>query len=184
MAVEIPCPCPPKGGETRHPDGDTVTLKETLDFRSVTAIRTNIGLLEDGHDIGDIMAVLTEGYLIHGIESWSLVDEKGKALPVTRANINDVILTRIDVASVLGDAADDAFGEKVVLPLLNRAVNSLPPTPTEPTSAPSQASTGSSARPKRSKPSSTTTSQTDGIGSTFSPPDGDFNSSRSSTQAG
>ena len=185
MDVTIICPCPVKAdGGTRHPDGDTVTLKDTLDFRSVTAIRTNIGLLEDATNIGDVMATLTEGYLIYGIASWTLVDDKGKPLPVSRVNIAERILSDIATASIIGDNADEVFGEKVVLPLLNRAGTSSPPSPTAPTSAPSAASTASSVRPpRRSKPSSITTIPTDDTETTSTSLAGVSNSSQSSASA-
>lgn len=180
--VRIPCPCPPlAGGEPRHPGGDTVELKETLDFRSVTAIRANIGLLEDGSDVADVMAVLTEGYLLHGIAAWSLTDERGKPLPVSRLTIAGQLLTDVAAASIVGDAADEVFGEKVMLPLVSRAENSSPPTPTEPTSAPKADSTPSSARPpRRSKPSSTTTTPMAATAKTFSSPGGAYSSSQNS----
>ena len=185
MDVTIICPCPAKpDGGTRHPDGDTVTLKETLDFRSVTAIRTNISMLEDGSNIGDIMATLTEGYLVYGIAAWSFVDEKGKPLPVSRAAITDILLADIGAAAIVGDAADDVFGEKVLLPLLNRAGTSSPPSPMEPTSVRPPASTQSSDRPpRRSKPSSISTIPTDATGTTSTSPAGDSSSSQSSASA-
>jgi hypothetical protein len=185
MDATINCPCPPKAdGGARHPDGDTVTLKETLDFRSVTAIRTNISMLEDGSNIADIMATLTEGYLIYGIASWTLVDEKNKPVPVTRAAITDILLADIGSAAIVGDAADEVFGEKVLLPLLNRAGTSSPPTPMEPTSVRPPASTPSSVRPpRRSKPSSISTIPTDDTETTSSSLAGVSNSSQSSASA-
>jgi hypothetical protein len=185
MDVQINCPCPAKpDGGARHPDGDVVTLKETLDFRSVTAIRTNISLLEDGSNLGDIMATLTEGYLTYGIASWTLADEHGKPLPLSRLNIADRLLSDIAIASVVGDVADDVFGEKVLLPLLNRAGTSSQPSPTAPTSAPSPASTASSDRPPRqSKRSSISTIPTDDTATTSTSRDGDSSSSQNSASA-
>lgn len=167
MRVEIDCICPPKAdGERRH-EQDAVTLRETLDFRSVTAIRHGISLLEredsDAYT-AEVLAVLTEGYVLHGIEAWTLVDERGKPVPVSRAAIRDAVLSRVDVASVVGDAADELYGEKVLLPLLARASRSSQPTRTEPSTSPQTASP--TRRPKPSKPSSTTSSRTDGIEAT------------------
>jgi hypothetical protein len=185
MDVPISCPCPAKtDGGTRHPDGDVVTLKATLDFRSVAAIRNNIALLEDGSNFGDVLAVLTEGYLVYGIASWTLVDEKGKPVPVTRANITDLVLSDVGLAADVGDAADEVFGEKVLLPLLNRAGTSSQPSPTEQTSAPKAASTESSDRPpRRSKRSSISTIPTADTGTTSMSPGGDSSSSQSSASA-
>ena len=59
--VKIECVCPPKaGGEKRHPDGDTVTLRERLDFRAAVTVRNAIVVLkQDDPDCGaaEILAV-------------------------------------------------------------------------------------------------------------------------------
>lgn len=171
MRVDIDCVCPPRAdGEPRHPDGDTVTLRETLGFREVTAIRHGISFLEnDGTDTytAEVLAVLTEGYVLHGIESWTLTDEKGKLLDVSRTAIRERILSRVDVASVVGDAADELYGEKVLLPLLVRASKSSQPSPTGRSTSPRKGSQAS--RPKPSSPSSTTTTPTDGTVTTTGP---------------
>jgi hypothetical protein len=181
MRVAIDCVCPSRAdGEPRHPAGDTVTLRETLDFRSVTAIRHGISFLDnDGTDAytADVLAVLTEGYVLHGIESWTLQDEKGWPVEVSRSAIRERVLSRVDVAAVIGDAADELYGEKVLLPLLVRASRSSQATPTESsTSLPTASPTG---RPKPSKRSSTTTTPTDGIEATSSSLGGVSSSSRS-----
>ena len=163
MRVEIDCICPPKvDGERRH-EHDTVTLRESLDFRSVTAIRHGISFLEKEDTpayTADVLAVLTEGYVLHGVESWSLVDAKGKPIPLSRQAIREHIMANVDVASVVGDAADEIYGPMVLLPLLQRASKS---SPSGPTATSTSAPTGSSKRPRKpSKPSSTTSSPTDG----------------------
>jgi hypothetical protein len=161
-----------------------VTLRDTLDFRGVTAIRHGISFLEnDGSDAytAEVLAVLTEGYVLHGIESWTLVDEAGKPLPVSRAAIRERILARVDVAAGIGDAADELYGEKVLLPLLVRASKSSQPTLTEPsTSAPKDSQ---ARRPKPSKRSSTTTTPTVVTATTTGWPVGDSSSSPSSESA-
>jgi len=168
--VTIACPCPPKAdGGSRHPDGDTVTLRDVLPFRSATTIRKAIGMVsEDGNpDPAEILAVMTEWYCLLGIEAWTLTDAHGKPVPVTRATIRDSLLeseSAQEQASVIADAADGLYMAAVLLPLLARASSSSPPTPTAPsTSAPkdSQASP-----PKRSKPSSITSIPTAAIATT------------------
>lgn len=174
--IECICPSTPDG-QTRHPDGDTVTLRPALDFRSALTVRNAIALLADEPGIGDadILAALTERYLFCGIESWTLVDERGKPLPVTRANILDRLLSRPMVAMTVGDEADGLYTEAVVLPLLARRSTSSPGSPTaDTTSVPS----GSSMSPRtRRSPSSTTSTPTDGIETISALPAGDFNSS-------
>lgn len=167
MDVTIACPCPPKAdGGSRHPDGDTVTLRDRLDFRSATTIRKAIGMVsEDGNpDPAEILAVMTEWYCLLGIEAWTLTDERGKAVPVSRATIRESLLeseTAQEQASIIADAADALYMAAVLLPLLARASTSSLPSPTEPsTSAPKDSP---AKRPKPSKPSSTTSIQTAAI---------------------
>lgn len=185
MRVEIDCVCPPRAdGSPRHPAGDTVTLRETLDFRSVTAIRHGISFLENDGTAAytaEILAVLTEGYVLYGIESWSLTDGKGAPLDVTREAIRERILSRVDVASVVGDAADELYGEKVLLPLLVRASRSSQPSPTA--SSTSQQKDSRERRPRPSKRSSTTTIPTVVTVTTTGLPVGDSSSSPSSESA-
>lgn len=155
MIIDIPCVC------GRH-DGDVVTLRDTLDFRAAVTIR-NAALLAKSEDpdlgTADILAILSERYLLAGIEDWTLADDRGRPVPVTPSTIRERILSRPDVAVVLADAADELYGEKVVLPLLVRAATSSQPGPT---SASTSATTdGSSESPTPSSPSSTTNIPTD-----------------------
>lgn len=166
--MDIECICPPKAdGQTRHPGGDTVTLKATLSFHDAVSIRNEIGLLSLGDpDVmtGEILATLTESYLLFGIESWSLVDEKGKPVPASKAAIRERLLTRLDVAVTVGEAADKLYAAAVVLPLLLKASKSSPPTPTNGSTLVPKASPPK--RPKRSSPSLTTTTPTDATATT------------------
>ena len=107
--VTIPCPCPvPEGRGSRH-ESDTVTLRERLGFRQAEAIRNEIAIArqEMGElETGDVLAILTEGYIIHGVESWTLEDDTGKKIPVSRANVRAYILDRWDIAPGVADAAE------------------------------------------------------------------------------
>ena len=166
MAV-IDCVCPVKpDGSARHPGGDTVNLREKLDFRSALHARNTVILLrqEGVEDVAEILASLTEVYLRVGIESWTLVDAKGKAVPVSRDAVRDFMDAHPDAATTIGDEADEKYSEAVITPLVVRASKSSPPMPT---SGSISATNGSSPTPrKRSKPSSTTTTRTDGTGTT------------------
>jgi hypothetical protein len=172
--VDIECICPPTAdGQTRHPGGDTVTLKATLGFRDAVSIRNEVGLLSlDDPDVstGAILATLTESYLLYGVESWSLVDEKGKPVPVGRAAIRDRLLTHLEAAVAVGEAADELYAAAVVLPLLLKASKSSPPTPTNGSTSAPKASRPT--RPKRSSPSSTITSPMAATAMTSSSPAG------------
>lgn len=188
----IPCICPPTDGEKRHPDGDRVEFKARLGLTEGRAVRL---LATDGIDTDDpaargalVLAKLVEGYLLFGIESWTLVDESGKPIPVSHTNIRRLVIDNDAVAEPLGDVADDLYGEAVILPLLVRASKSQPDTQTPSTPNPQPESTSpptDSLTPLRrpSKRSSTTTTPTGAIGTTTSSPAGGSNSSQSSASA-
>ena len=172
MEVKIPCVC------GSH-DEDTITLRERLGFVEALAIRNGIAIrrAESGDDLetGEILAILTEGYILYGVESWSIKE------PVTRANIRRLILANWEVASVLADAADEAYSSAVMLPLLARASTSSRPTPTDASTSPSPSSPTSPRRP--SKRSSISTIPTDDTATITSRPGGGSRSSQSSTSA-
>jgi hypothetical protein len=174
--TKIACPCPPKAGAIRHPAGDEVGLRERLDFHSATTIRWAIYLLQQNDPsarMAEILAVLTEHYLLFGIETWTFVDEKGKPVEVTKTAIRQFLEEHPIQAQILGDVADGLYSQ-VMLPLLKPAQPSSPPTPTEPlTSAPTDSP---KSPPKRSKRSSTSTTPTAATEPTSSSLDGDFNS--------
>lgn len=163
MQVKIDCICQPRaGGEPRHPQGDTVDLRDTLGFRDAATIRNAIlAAMEEDPDAKppEVLAILTEYYLLSGIESWSLLDDKSKPIPVTRPNIREHLLTHHVVALKVGDAADGIYTSAVMLPLLATASTSSPPTPTDDSTSPKTGSTDEVPRP--SKRSSTTTTPTD-----------------------
>ena len=165
--MEIRCICPPKAdGQPRH-DHDTVTLKERMDFRNSVAIRNALALEagDDGVlDMADVLAILTERFVRYGIASWTIVDDKNKAVDVSQEAITRLILSDIEVAMQIGDAADDLYREAVMLPLLARGQTSSPSSQTNgSTSAPT---TRSTRRRKPSSRSSTTSSRTAAIETT------------------
>jgi hypothetical protein len=178
--VNVECLCPPTpAGETRHPDGDTIELHERLDFRSALTARNTIVMLnQEAAETPEIMAALTETYLLLGIASWSVVDAKGKAVEPNKATIREYLLSRPDTAMAVGDAADALYSDAVLLPLVARVSNSSPGTPTN--GSTSRTNGSAPKRPKRSKPSSTSTTPTGVIVTTSSPPDGVSSSSQSS----
>lgn len=180
--AHIECICPPKAdGEPRHPGGDEVELRESLDFRGMLTARRELMMAKDDDpDIStaEILSLLTETYLLLGVRKWTLTDERGKAIPVSKPAIRERLLSHPEAAMVVGDEADGLYSEAVVLPLVARASKSSPPTSiTDSTSA----TNGHTSTPrKRSKPSSTTTSRTGGIVTIVPSPDGDSSLSQSS----
>lgn len=186
MDTTIPCVCPPRAdGAVRHPDGDTVTLRERLDFRAALTARNTMVLLkteDPDASAAEVLAVLTETYLLLGITGWSLVDAKNKPVEVSRAAIRDLLAEHPDEAMTLGDAADGLYSEAVILPLLARAQNSSPPMPIAGSTSAPKRSTPRSRKP--SSPSSITTIPTDATATTSSPPAGVSSSSPSLRSAG
>lgn len=185
--TRIACPCPEKDGGTRHPDGDTVTFRETMPFWRVESMRSDLARLP-GLSESDVLGMLSEMYLVHGIESWSLEtdDDKGKPepIPVNRLTVSSLILPRYAIAATLSEVADGLYMEAVVLPLVERVLTSSQRSQTDAsTSAPSTDLTPSSESDGPSKRSSTSTTPTAGT-ATISPlRDGASNSSRSKASA-
>jgi hypothetical protein len=160
MNVKIDCVCPRKADGSKRHDQDTITLRDKLGFHEATSIRNQLKFMKsDDPDIshGEILAAMTEHYLIFGVETWTLVDDKGKRVPVSRAAIREFLeFIDFESAMTLTDAADDLYAPLVLLPLAARASRSLPPTPTDGSIFQRN---GSSPKPRKpSKPSSTTTS--------------------------
>ena len=180
--VVIDCVCPPRAdGQARHPDGDTVTLRERLDFRAALTARNTMVLLKtEDPDVStaEILAALTEAYLLAGIEAWSIVDARGEPVEPTKAAIREHLLSRPDTAMTVGNAADELYSAAVILPLVALAQTSSPPTPTNGLTSAPRPSSGK--RPRPSKPSSTTPFPTAVTGTTSASPDGDSSSSQSS----
>lgn len=181
MDVTIRCICAPDG--SRHPEGDTVVLRDRLDFQGVASMRWAVAVQKQsdpGASMAQTFALLTEHYVLAGVESWTLRDEDNKPIEVSSAAIREHLLSHIDEAIAVADAADDLYLE-VVLPLLLGSSTSSPPTPTIGSTSPT---TGSSGKPpKRSKPSSISTIRTDDTEVTSSSLELDSSSSPSSASA-
>lgn len=159
--MEIACICPLVEGKPRH-DKDTITLRERLDFRSSLAAQNAVYVLKSEDpdaSTADVLAVLTESYLLSGIEAWSCIGVDGKPIEPTKPAIRELLLTRMDVAAEVAEAADDLYRDGVLAPLVAKASSSSPPTPTdEPTSA---TSTSEEPNQNHSSPSSTSTTPMD-----------------------
>ena len=188
MDVQIPCPCPSKADGAKRHETDTVTLRAVIDFPTAVLLQKSVqtALIEAAQEgqkhIGtpDVLAMMTQFYVRNCIEAWTLVDAKGQGLEVSRQNIRLHLESNLDAALVVADAADAAYAE-VVLPLVQRVVSSLRPTPTveeqssstDESSPPTSAKTsGSPKRPKPSKPSSISTIPTVVTGPISGLPDG------------
>lgn len=176
--IRVRCLCP---DPTTHPEGDTVTFPEKLDFMHVAicnkAYRWFRGNNPDA-GVPEILAILSDAYLRHCLGSWTLVGpdpETGKVgpIPLTPANVERYLMADPDEAMKVSDACDDQYGGQVLAPLVRRASDLSSDTPTEQSMSPNPAGTETtqttpSAGPrqtrKRSSPSSTTSSQTGSTG--------------------
>jgi len=176
--MDIPCICPLSGGNTRHPDGDRITLREKLDFRSSLAAQNTIYVLK-GEDpdasTGDILAALTEAYLLSGVESWTVIDEQGKPVDPTKPAIRKYLLSNIEVAMTVAEAADDLYRQAVLDPLTKAASNSSDDTPTNGPTSPTNGSQESNQN--HSSPSLTSITPMDDTETTSLSPAGGSNSS-------
>ena len=177
MDAIIPCVCP----DARH-ETDTITFRDRLDFRSGLAIRKQLGL-EKGDDpemsAGEVLAILTESYLVYGIESWTLTDDKGKPLEADRTNVRRFLEEHPEEAAAAGDVADELYSEQVLLPLLQKASNSSRPSRTPASTSRKPGSSGTKStrpKPRQQKPSLTSITPTGDTGSTTSQLDGDSRS--------
>jgi hypothetical protein len=157
MDIPIPCLC---RIEDKHA-GDSVTLRTKLGLFEAASIRNAILIFKEADPkatAGDVLAVMTEANVLAGIESWTLreLDDKGKVVPitVTRQAIRDLVLSNIEVAMQIGDAAYELY-EDVMLPLLRRAFKLSPDSPTTESTSPTNGSPPKSR--KRSKRSSIST---------------------------
>ena len=177
----VECLCPPKPtGEVRHPDGDTVTLRERLDFRGVLAARNAIALLKgEDPDVSsaEILATLTETYLLLGVRSWTVVDAKSKPVEVSNVTIREYLFANDEAAIAVADEADALYRDRIIAPLVRAAQPSSPPTPIR--GSMSRTTGHSSTNPKPSKRSSTSTTPTDAIEMTASSRAGGSSSSQS-----
>jgi hypothetical protein len=180
--VNIKCICPPKGDAVRHPGGDTIEFREALDFRAVATIRWAIAIereTDPNASLAEQFGLITEHYVLEGVQSWSVVDAEGKPVDCTKAAIRTLLMPTAQ-AQLVGDAAEERY-QAVMLPLLNGESTSSPPTPTTDSTSPT---TGSSEKaPRQLKPSSTSTTPTDATETTSSSLDGVSSSSQSSVSA-
>jgi hypothetical protein len=164
--MDIPCICPLKEGQPRH-DKDTVELRERLDFRSSLAAQNAVRLLygeDPDASEADVLAVLTESYVLSGIESWSVVGVDDKPITPNKPAIRDLLLPNLDVANLVAEAADDLYRQAIIDPLVRMVSSSSEPTQTDESTSPT--STSEEQNQNHSSPSSISTSPMDDIETT------------------
>jgi hypothetical protein len=110
----------------------------------------------EGQDQATILAIIAEQYLRHGLEAWTLVDERAKPLAVTWTAINAQLLSHPPIAEPIVDAADALYAERYVLPLLAPARPSSPSTLTNGSTSPTNGPLPEPRTPSRRSSISTT----------------------------
>lgn len=163
------CQCP----GVPHVDGDYASLRPKLGLAAGIALQRMIveANQKEGFDAAQMTGKLAEAYLLHGIAEWTLLDANGKLIPITPDSIGYQLLNDFARAEALAEKADDLYMGPVLAPLVNRALASLPITPTNGSTSPIPV--GGSKRPKRSKRSSTVSSLMDSTEEITNEPDGD-----------
>jgi hypothetical protein len=159
--MDVPCICPLKEGQPRHAT-DTITLRERLGFTASLAAQNAVYVLKSEDpdaSTADVLAVLTEAYLLSGIETWSVVGVDDKPIEPTKPAIRELLLPRLDVAMVVAEAADDLYRDAVLAPLVAKASTSSPPTQTDESTSPT--STSEEQNQNHSSPSSISTTPMD-----------------------
>ena len=106
----------------------------------------------------DLEINLAEVYLDEGISAWNLVDEEGKERPITSQTLREYLFSDYGRIEAVADKADDLYRPAVLDPLFQRALNSLPATPTAESTSQMN---GHGSKPKKpSKRSSTSGTRT------------------------
>jgi len=113
---------------------------------------------QKGMDAPAVTGLLAESYLLVGVTGWNLLDEQGKAVPVTPDTIQSELLADFERAAPVSDAADALYREVAIGFLVKQAASLSRSTTTNGSTSPTVG--GSPKARKRSKPSSTSTSLT------------------------
>jgi hypothetical protein len=177
--MKVECICPQRDGQPRHPAGDTITLRDKLGFRGSLAAQNAVYLLrteDPDASTGDVLAALTESYLLNGVESWTLVGEDGKPIEVTKPAIREHLLTRLDVALEVAEEADTKYREDVIAPLVKKAASFSSDTSNENSTSPTSGTDGTNLN--HSSPSSISTTPMDDTETTSLLPAGASSSSQ------
>lgn len=126
MADLIPVPlgeclCP----GAPHGDGDFAYLKPQADIK--VGLAAHSAIFNAGANGAatqeEIQIALGIAYAWAGISKWDLLDQDGKPLPVSKANVEALNWTRI---APLADTASKLYSDEVLAPLVARASKSSP----------------------------------------------------------
>ena len=185
MDVTISCVCPPKGDDIRHPDGDTVTMRDVLDYDRAMVITKAITLIDEDDDEvrgAMVLAKMSKFYVLMGVESWTLRDVSNKPIPVSSETLRQYLLSNPEVSAVMTEAGDDLYQKAILLPLLRKASTSSAPSQTTGSTSPKRSGSRRQ-NPTPLRRSSTSTTPTGDTAATSSSLDGDSSFSQSGTTA-
>jgi hypothetical protein len=95
-----------------HPDGDTVELRPKLGLAEGVRLQAAVvDAKQRGLDAPAVTGLLAESYLLVGVTGWNLVDEQGKALPVTPETIQSELLSDFTRAAPVSGGRHRFFSE-------------------------------------------------------------------------
>lgn len=146
------CLCP----GTPHEDGDFVHLRRKLGLRAGIELQQ---LVIEGQQnrvpSSVVTGQLSEGWLMHGIAEWNLVDENGP-IPLNLETIYAHLLNDFERSRGLADAAADLYTEPVLGPLFPKAERSSNTTLTNGSTSAPRAGRPKPRRPSKRSSTSTT----------------------------
>lgn len=146
------CTCTLPVGVVMHPDGDYALIARHAPYQMGLAALEVVSEASEPVGLG---VSLREVYVVWGVVGWNLVDEKGAAIPVTRAAIREQFMVNWSPRTIdLAESCALQYNDEVMLPLQERALRRLGSGPTDKPISPNRASRRDTA--KRSQPSSHT----------------------------
>lgn len=124
--IEVPigeCRCP----NSPHPDGDVVWMRDKPDLAMALAARS--AMHQSSPLMGEASAAVWSVYIRHGVVRWNLLDEKGKAIPVTFDTILDRMADWLHGGEIVSNRGSELYHESIFLPPAKPGSSSQPPTP-------------------------------------------------------
>lgn len=146
------CRCP-GGSPTRHPDGDTVTLRPEVSIAMGVAAQqamhdtvTDPGAV--GASVASMAGAFANVYLGFGIIGWSFLDAIGQPVPIT-PEATARLLPWDNGGMEVAEEADRLYGATLLAPFLRRLAASSSSGQTESSTSPTPVSGGKRPTPLR-----------------------------------
>ena len=114
VPVPIRCPCPPKDGEPRHSDGDSVDVRSQYGYGDSLAlakksVQYRVGLNKDKESV---VIPYEDAFLKHeslmelAVKSWTLEDADGEPLPI---GLPTFLLLPEDIGNVIAEKVNELY---------------------------------------------------------------------------